>query len=151
MTQDNVRQYYDRLHEDFGIEVEFEDLDADKLLGFDTLDWRYEYIRQRMPRAVFDVIYDDAKNLQSVTMQLAIMWEVCEEFRYHKKKGILDKFVSGLKKRFDLIDSREYGIAETIEMLREKYQVDITWGKGIQSTLKRFHLWEETDDNESMA
>lgn len=142
--QGNIRKAYEELHDLWGIELEFDEPDLNKELGFDTVDWRYEYIKQNIPSSVYELIWCDAKNIQSVFTQLSIIWELCEEFGFHKHKSgqgtMLDKFMKGTKEKYDQIDQMKHGASETLKLLKEKYDIEIGWTENTQKTLDKFDL-----------
>lgn len=140
----NIRKTYEELHEKWGIEFEFEDPDLNKELGFDEVNWMNEYIGRNIPYSVYCKIWDDAKNIQSVITQLAVIWELCENFSFSKhKKGdgsMLDKFMHGTKAKYDEIDVDPHGPRKALKLLKEKYDIDITWSENTQKTIDRFGL-----------
>lgn len=140
----NIRKTYEELHEKWGIEMEFEVPELNKELGFEEVDWMKNYIGMHIPYSVYVKIWDDSKNIQSVLTQLAVIWELCEEFSFSRhKKGsgsMLDKFMEGTKEKYDKIDQMEHGARDTIRMLKEKYDIYIGWTEKTQKTIDRFDL-----------
>ena len=124
--------------------MEFEVPELNKELGFEEVDWMKNYIGMHIPYSVYVKIWDDSKNIQSVLTQLAVIWELCEEFGFAKhKKGketMLDKFMKGTKEKYDRIDQMPHGVRDTIKMLKEKYDIDIGWTEKTQKTIDRFDL-----------
>ena len=138
-TKEKVRETYNDLHERWGIEFEFDEPDLDSEMGFDTYDWRYEYIGMHVPPSVYGKIWDDSKELMKAVMTMAMLWELCEDFGFHKKKfQMLNKFKAGLQKKYDAITERSF---EQIEkMILEKYGLGINWEKDTISALKGFGI-----------
>lgn len=140
----NIRKTYEELHKKWGLEMEFDEPDINKEMGFDTVDWRYEYIGQHIPSSVYGKIWDDSKNIQSVFTQLAVLWELCEDFGFHKHKSgsgnMLEKFMKGTKEKYDRIDQMKHGARETAKLLQQKYDISINWTDNTQKTLDRFDL-----------
>lgn len=140
----NIRKTYEELHEEWGLQIEFDEPDLNKEMGFDAADWRYEYIGYHIPPSVYEKIWEDSKNIQSVFTQLAVIWELCEDFGFHKHKSgsgsMLDRFMQGTKEKYDKIDRMEHGARKTTELLREKYEIDIKWSANTQKTVDRFDL-----------
>lgn len=112
LEQSNVRTNYEGLHKKYGIEFEFEEPNLNEMLGFEEVDWMKEYIGRNIPYSVYEKICNDAKNIQSVYTQLAVLWELCEEFGFAKhRKGagsMLDKFMDGTKAKYDYIYSTKH-------------------------------------------
>lgn len=139
-----ARSTYEELHEKYGIEFEFDEPELNKELGFDEVDWRYEYIGQNIPISVYDKIWKDAKNTQSVFTQLAVLWELCEEFGFAKHKSgsgnMLAKFMRGTKEKYDRMEQMEHGVREITKLLKKKYDIEIAWGTEVQKTIDRFDL-----------
>lgn len=127
-----------------GLEIEFDVPELNQIMGFDAVDWRQEYIGRNVPVSVIDKIANDAKNIQSVETQIAVLWELCEEFGFAKhKKGagsMLDKFMRGTKEKYDKIDTENRGVSKALKMLREKYEIDISWTENTMRTIERFDL-----------
>ena len=142
--KDNIKKTYEDLRKKWDIEVEFEVPELNKELGFDEADWMEEYIGCHIPYSVYEKIWNDAKNIQSVATQLAVIWELCEEFGFSKhKKGsgnMLEKFMRGTKEKYDQIDSARHGARDTLKLLKEKYDIDIGWSEDTQKTIDRFDL-----------
>lgn len=140
----NIRNTYQELHDKWGIEIEFDEPELNKELGFDEVDWMENYIGYHIPYSVYEKIWNDSKNIQSVITQLAVLWELCEDFSFAKhKKGsetMLMKFMRGTKEKYDKLDLMEHGIAYGTKLLKEKYDVEVAWGEGTQKTLERFDL-----------
>ena len=140
----NIRKTYEELHEKWGIEFEFDSPELNKEMGFDDVNWMEEYIGRNIPYSVYCKIWDDAKNIQSVATQLAVIWELCENFSFSKhKKGdgsMLDKFMQGTKEKYDEIDADPHGPSKALKLLKEKYDIDITWSENTQKIIDRFGL-----------
>ena len=140
----NIKETYQELHEKWGIELEFEEPELNKELGFEEVDWMKNYIGLHIPYSVYEKIWDDSRNIQSVCTQLAVIWELCENFSFSKhKKGdgsMLDKFMRGTKEKYDQIDSMKRGARDTMRMLKEKYDIDIGWTEKTEETIRRFDL-----------
>ena len=140
----NIRKTYEELHEKWGIELEFDSPELNKEMGFDDVNWMEEYIGRNIPYSVYCKIWDDAKNIQSVATQLAVIWELCENFSFSKhKKGdgsMLDKFMRGTKEKYDKIDVDQHGPGKALKLLKEKYDIDIVWSENTQKTIDRFGL-----------
>lgn len=140
----NIRKTYEELHEKWGLEIEFDEPDLNKEMGFDAIDWRYEYIGYHIPTSVYEKIWDDSKNIQSVFTQLAIIWELCEDFGFHKHKtgtgNMIEKFMKGATEKYDNIDRMEHGAGKTTKLLKQKYGIDIKWTDNMQKTIDRFRL-----------
>lgn len=113
-------------------------------MGFEDADWMEGYIGRNIPYSVYEKIWDDSRNIQSVYTQLAVIWELCEEFGFAKHKSgsgnMLDKFMHGTKKKYDQIDSMKHGARDTMRMLKEKYDIDIGWTEKTEGTIRRFDL-----------
>ena len=103
-----------------------------------------EYIGRNIPYSVYCKIWDDAKNILSVATQLAVIWELCENFSFSKhKKGdgsMLDKFMQGTKEKYDEIDADPHGPSKILKLLKEKYDIDVVWSENTQKTIDRFGL-----------
>lgn len=140
----NICETYQELHEKWGLEIEFDAPDLNKEMGFDTVDWRYEYIGHHIPPSVYDKLWNDSKNIQSVFTQLAVIWELCEEFGFHKHKAgsgnMLEKFMKGTKEKYDQIDRMKHGAREISKILKQKYDIEIGWSDNTQKTIDRFDL-----------
>lgn len=140
----NIQKTYEELHEKWGIELEFDSPELNKEMGFDDVNWMEEYIGRNIPYSVYCKIWDDAKNIQSVATQLAVIWELCENFSFSKhKKGdgsMLDKFMRGTKAKYDEIDSDPHGPGKALKLLKEKYDIDVVWSENTQKTIDRFGL-----------
>ncbi len=140
----NAKQTYEELHKKYGIEFEFDEPNLNEELGFGDVDWMNEYIGRNIPYSVYNKIYNDAKNIQSVYTQLAVIWELCEEFGFSRhKKGdgsMLEKFMIGTKKKYDYIDALEHGASDIAKMLKKRYDIEIGWEDGTQDTIERFDL-----------
>ena len=144
VTKENIRETYEKLHEKWGIEMEFDVPDLNILMGFEEVDWTVEYIGRKIPYTVYEKVWNDSKNIQSVFTQLAVLWELCEEFGFAKhKKGavtMLDKFMEGTRKKYLSIDAAKHGARDTLKMLSEKYEIDVDWSRSMQETIDRFDL-----------
>lgn len=144
VTKENIRETYEKLHKKWGIEMEFDVPDLNILMGFEEVDWTVEYIGRKIPYTVYEKVWNDSKNIQSVFTQLAVLWELCEEFGFAKhKKGavtMLDKFMEGTRKKYLSIDAAKQGARDTLEMLSEKYEIDVDWSRSMQETIDRFDL-----------
>lgn len=144
ITEENIRETYEKLHERWGIEMEFDVPDLNILMGFEEVDWTAEYIGRKIPYTVYEKVWNDSKNIQSVFTQLAVLWELCEEFGFAKhKKGavtMLDKFMEGTRKKYLSIDAAKHGARDTLKMLSEKYEIDVDWSRSMQETIDRFDL-----------
>lgn len=140
----NIRNTYQELHEKWGIELEFDEPELNKELGFNEVDWMAEYIGMHIPFSVYNRIWEDSRNIQSVFTQLAVLWELCEDFSFAKhKKGaetMLMKFMRGTKAKYDQIEAMQHGARDTMKMLLERYEVDIGWSEKTQATIDRFDL-----------
>ena len=140
----NIQETYRELSEKWGIEMEFEAPELNKEMGFDEVDWMENYIGLHIPYSVYEKIWNDSRNIQSVYTQLAVIWELCEDFSFSKhKKGdgsMLDKFMHGTKEKYDRIDSMKHGAKDTMRMLKEKYDIDIGWTEKTEETIRRFDL-----------
>lgn len=140
----NIHQTYEELHEKWGVEFEFEEPELNGELGIAGDDWMNAYIGMNIPVSVYEKIYDDAKNIQSVYTQLSVLWELCEGFGFHKhpdsKGNKLMKFMYGTKEKFDRMELMEHGARDISKMLKEKYDIEIGWSPGIQETIERFDL-----------
>lgn len=103
-----------------------------------------EYIGRNIPYSVYEKIWNDSRNIQSVYTQLAVIWELCEEFGFAKHKSgsgnMLDKFMYGTKEKYDRIDSMKHGARDTMKLLKEKYDIDIGWIEKTEDTIRRFDL-----------
>ena len=140
----NIRKTYEELHEKWGIELEFDSPELNKEMGFDDVNWMEEYIGRNIPYSVYEKIWDDSRNIQSVCTQLAVIWELCEEFGFAKHKSgsgnMLDKFMHGTKEKYDQIDRMKHGARDTMKLLKEKYDIDIGWAEKTEDTIRRFDL-----------
>ena len=140
----SIQAAYEELHEKWGIELEFEVPELNKELGFGEADWMENYIGTHIPYSVYEKIWNDSRNVQSVSTQLAVIWELCEEFGFAKHKSgsgnMLEKFMRGTKEKYDQIDSMKHGAKDTLRMLKEKYDIDIGWTEKTEATLRRFDL-----------
>lgn len=139
-----ARKTYEELHEKWGVEIEFDEPDLNKEMGFDVVDWRYEYIKHRIPSSVFDKIWNDAENAQAAFLILAAVWELCEEFNFHKHQSgsgnMLIKFRKGFEEKQKKIEQMEHGVETISKMLKQKYEIEIGWSDNIQGTIDRFDL-----------
>lgn len=144
LEQSDVRTNYEELHKKYGVEFEFDEPNLNEMLGFGDTSWMIDYIGQNIPCSVYNRISNDAKTCQSVYTQLAVIWELCEEFGFAKhKKGsgsMLDKFMTGTKEKYDYMDALERGASDTAKMLKERYEIEIGWEPGTQDTIERFDL-----------
>ena len=144
LEKQNIQETYRELSDKWGIEMEFEAPELNKEMGFDEVDWMENYIGLHIPYSVYEKIWNDSRNIQSVCTQLAVIWELCEEFGFSKhKKGdgsMLDKFMHGTKEKYDRIDSMKHGAKDTMRMLKEKYDIDIGWTEKTEETIRRFDL-----------
>ena len=140
----NIQETYRELSDKWGIEMEFEAPELNKEMGFDEVDWMEIYIGLHIPYSVYEKIWNDSRNIQSVYTQLAVIWELCEDFSFSKhKKGdgsMMDKFMHGTKEKYDRIDSMKHGAKDTMRMLKEKYDIDIGWTEKTEETIRRFDL-----------
>ncbi|MBQ8038266.1 MAG: hypothetical protein IJ274_00075 [Lachnospiraceae bacterium] len=141
---EHYKETYEELHEKYGVEFEFDDPKINEELGFGDIDWMKDYIGMNIPYSVYQKIYDDSKNIQSVYTQLAVIWELCEEFGFHKypdsKGNKLKKFMFGTKEKYDRMELMEHGARDISKMLKEKYDIEIGWSEGVQETIERFDL-----------
>lgn len=144
LEKQNIQETYRELSDKWGIEMEFEAPELNKEMGFDEVDWMENYIGLHIPYSVYEKIWNDSRNIQSVYTQLAVIWELCEDFSFSKhKKGdgsMLDKFMHGTKEKYDRIDSMKHGAKDTMRMLKEKYDIDIGWTEKTEETIRRFDL-----------
>ena len=144
LEKQNIQETYRELSDKWGIEMEFEAPELNKEMGFDEVDWMENYIGLHIPYSVYEKIWNDSRNIQSVCTQLAVIWELCEEFGFAKHKtgsgNMLDKFVRGTKEKYDQIDSMKHGARDTMRMLKEKYDIDIGWTEKTEETIRRFDL-----------
>lgn len=142
--KNNIQATYKELQDKWGIDLEFEDPDLNKEMGFEDVNWMEHYIGINIPYSVYEKIWDDSRNIQSVCTQLAVIWELCEEFGFAKHKtgsgNMLDKFMRGTKEKYDRIDSMKHGARDTMRMLKEKYDIDIGWTEKTEDTIRRFDL-----------
>ena len=140
----NIQETYRELSEKWGIEMEFEAPELNKEMGFDEVDWMENYIGLHIPYSVYEKIWNDSRNIQSVYTQLAVIWELCEEFGFAKHKSgsgnMLDKFMHGTKAKYDQIDQMKHGARDTMRLLKEKYDIDIGWTEKTEETIRRFDL-----------
>lgn len=140
----NIQETYRELSDKWGIEMEFEAPELNKEMGFDEVDWMENYIGLHIPYSVYEKIWNDSRNIQSVYTQLAVIWELCEDFSFSKhKKGdgsMLDKFMHGTKEKYDQIDQMKHGARDTMKLLKEKYDIDIGWAEKTEDTIRRFDL-----------
>lgn len=143
-AEGSAKKTYKELYEKYGIEFEFDEPNLNEELGFGDVSWMNEYIGKNIPYSIYRKIYDDSKNIQSVYTQLAVIWELCEEFGFSRhKKGdgsMLEKFMVGTKKKYDYMDALEHGASDTVKMLKERYEIEIGWEPGTQDTIERFDL-----------
>ena len=141
---ENAKIVCDEMKEKYGVEFEFDDPKINEELGFGDIDWMKDYIGMNIPYSVYCKIHDDAKNIQSVFTQLAVIWELCEDFGFHKHPDSsgnkLNKFMIGTKEKYDKIDRMKHGARDTARMLKQKYNIDIGWEQGTQGTIERFDL-----------
>lgn len=140
----NIQETYRELSEKWGIEMEFEAPELNKEMGFEEVDWMENYIGLHIPYSVYEKIWNDSRNIQSVCTQLAVIWELCEEFGFAKHKSgsgnMLDKFMHGTKEKYDQIDQMKHGARDTMKLLKEKYEIDIGWTGKTEETIRRFDL-----------
>lgn len=140
----NIRKTYEELHEKWGIEMEFEAPELNKEMGFGEVNWMENYIGMNIPYSVYEKIWNDSRNIQSVSAQIAVIWELCEEFGFAKHKSgsgsMLEKFMRGTKEKYDQIDQMKHGVRDTMKLLREKYDIDIGWLENTEETIRRFDL-----------
>lgn len=140
-AEGSAKKTYEELHEKYGIEFEFEEPNLNEELGYGDVDWMTEYIGRNIPYSVYQKIWNDSRNIQSVMTQLAVLWELCEEFGFAKQKKngtMLNKFMLGTKMKYDQMDSMEHSIRDITKLLKERYDIEVTWGPGTQKTLERF-------------
>lgn len=141
---ENAKETYEYLNKKFGIEFEFDDPQINEELGFGDIDWMKDYIHMNIPYSVYCRIQDDARNIQNVYTQLAVIWELCEGFGFHKHPDSagnkLDKFMRETKEKCDRIDRMKHGARDTVRMLKEKYKIDIGWEPATEETIDRFDL-----------
>lgn len=144
LEKQNIQETYQELSEKWGIEMEFEAPELNKEMGFDEVDWMENYIGLHIPYSVYEKIWNDSRNIQSVYTQLAVIWELCEEFSFAKHKSgsgnMLDKFMHGTKAKYDQIDQMKHGARDTMKLLKEKYDIDIGWTEKTEETIRRFDL-----------
>ncbi len=144
LEKQNIQETYQELSEKWGIEMEFEAPELNKEMGFEDANWMEEYIGRNIPYSVYEKIWDDSRNIQSVYTQLAVIWELCEEFGFAKHKSgsgnMLDKFMHGTKEKYDQIDQMKHGARDTMKLLKEKYDIDIGWAEKTEDTIRRFDL-----------
>lgn len=144
LEKQNIQETYQELSEKWGIEMEFEAPELNKEMGFEDANWMEEYIGRNIPYSVYEKIWDDSRNIQSVYTQLAVIWELCEEFGFAKHKSgsgnMLDKFMHGTKAKYDQIDQMKHGARDTMRLLKEKYDIDIGWTEKTEETIRRFDL-----------
>lgn len=142
--KNNIQTTYKELQDKWGIKLEFEDPDLNREMGFEDADWMEHYIGMNIPYSVYEKIWDDSRNIQSVCTQVAAIWELCDEFNFAKyKKGsgnMLDKFMKGMKKKYDKIDRERHGVRDAMKLLKEKYDIDIGWTEKTEDTIRRFDL-----------
>ncbi|WP_418419680.1 hypothetical protein [Blautia sp.] len=142
--KNNIQTTYKELRDKWGIDLEFEDPELNKEMGFEDANWMEEYIGRNIPYSVYEKIWDDSRNIQSVCTQLAVIWELCEEFGFAKHKSgsgnMLDKFMHGTKAKYDQIDQMKHGARDTMKLLKEKYDIDIGWTEKTEDTIRRFDL-----------
>lgn len=143
-TRESVRESYEWLHDNWGIEMEFDDPDLNKELGLDIVDWRDVYTKEHIPLAVYDKIYNDAQNIERLHMQPAVIWALCEGFGFHKyldsPSNKLKKFMALAQEKYDLLLEMDRGGTYGKEILMEKYGVDIGWSDKLQETAERFNM-----------
>lgn len=143
-SRENFLRSYRELNEKWGVEFEFDDIDLNKEMGFDVVDWRYGYIAKNVPETVYDRIFTDSKNIQSVLTQVAVIWELCDEFRFHKHMNSdsskLKKFMEGTKKKYDLLDGMKKGATYGMSLLKDKYDIEIGFSDSMLQTIERFKL-----------
>ena len=144
LEKQNIQETYRELSDKWGIEMEFEAPELNKEMGFEDANWMEEYIGRNIPYSVYEKIWDDSRNIQSVYTQLAVIWELCEEFGFAKHKSgsgnMLDKFMHGTKEKYDQIDQMKHGARDTMKLLKEKYDIDIGWAEKTEDTIRRFDL-----------
>lgn len=140
----NIQETYRELSDKWGIEIEFEVPELNKEMGFEEVDWMENYIGLHIPYSVYEKIWNDSRNIQSVCTQLAVIWELCEEFGFAKHKSgsgnMLDKFMHGTKEKYDQIEQMKHGARDTMKLLKEKYEIDIGWTEKTEETIRRFDL-----------
>lgn len=140
-TEGSAKKLYKEIHEKYGIEFEFDEPNLNEDLGYGDVDWMTEYIGQNIPYSVYQKIWNDSRNIQSVMTRLVVLWELCEEFGFAKTKKngtMLNKFILGTKKKYDQMDSMEHPIRDITKLLEEKYDIEVDWGSETQKTLERF-------------
>lgn len=144
LEKQNIQETYQELSEKWGIEMEFEAPELNKEMGFEDANWMEEYIGRNIPYSVYEKIWNDSRNIQSVYTQLAVIWELCEEFGFAKHKSgsgnMLDKFMHGTKEKYDQIEQMKHGARDTMKILKEKYEIDIGWTEKTEETIRRFDL-----------
>lgn len=140
----NIQKTYQELHEKWGIEMEFDVPELNEEMGFNEVDWMEHYIGRHIPYSIYEKIWNDSRNIQSVCTQLAVIWELCEEFGFAKHKNtsgsMLDKFMRGTKEKYDQIDAAKHGARDALRLLNEKYDIDIGWSEETEETIQRFDL-----------
>lgn len=142
--QTKMREIYQDLHERWGINIEFDEPDINELMGIDYVDWRREYCKMKIPAQVYALIWDDSANIERAQMQIAVLWELCEEFGFHKKGGkdgtMLEKFMRGLDQKYNDVWNNPKGITQGLEMINRKYNANVDISKGIRKTVDFFDL-----------
>ncbi len=128
----NLKEIYDYIHEKWGVEFEFTEDESNSLIRDDIVDWREEYFKGlKLPTPVMDMIYegiwDDATAAVAYMSQLSVLWEICEDFGFHKKKGMMERFYNGLSEKFSAIQRNDPKPSEVEEMLVKKYNFSFEW------------------------
>lgn len=142
ITEENIRETYEKLHKKWGIEMEFDVPDLNILMGFEGVDWIQEYIKMHIPKSVYDRIWEDSENIQAATMQVATAWELCQDFGFSKHDAkMMERFWKGYKEKYEQIDiAKKNGITDTCKMIKEKYGLEIRLPDYMKNTIERFGL-----------
>lgn len=144
VKKDTVKETYAFFRDKWDLDVEFDEYDLNKELGYDTIDWTYAYLNMHVPERVYQTVYNDASNIEKVITQISVIWALCEGFGYHKhpesKGNMLNKFMKICKEKYDILEARKDPATFGQKLLKDKYEITINWSEQIQKTMDRFKL-----------
>lgn len=154
MQMEELKPAYEYLHEKWGIEFEFDEAESNRLIhpAADSPDWRDDYFKDMgIPDAVVSHVltkyWRDAYNVAIYEMQLGMLWELCEDFGFHKKPGMMERFMKGMKTKFEYVDIDECHPEEIKRMLKNKYGMEVNISNNeVKDSLGRYLWWEGEED-----
>lgn len=142
--KDTVRDVLKELKDKWDIEFEFDGNPETitEIMGYNEYDWRFEFCKHRMPAQVFDMIANEARDAETCHMQLAVAWELCEDFKFHKhNQQMLKKFWNGLKDKYTILgETGRSRISWGRKMLKDKYEFEVEYPEHVEKMIKRWNL-----------